>query len=212
MTGDLIAGNVFVEEEDRKNWYHCDGVNFSPKAPKTNIAVDPGIVTSDSTPVKISYKSDEQPISWKRIHRTGHGMYSEKGTVKTTFSWTSRGMWEGGTEEHPNMLQLRFTNDKNWQIETQTEDPDWWEKWFQGKSGDVPVRWKDITVPGPNVQLTLKALDYFMVTNLLFPGQHIFQAHSPVADSSKSTGLAAPRDIILTGDISTFSNAPMISS
>lgn len=185
-------------------------MDFSPKTPKTNIAVDWGILTSDSKPVKISYKSDEKPISWKKKHHTGHNTHSVNGTVKTTFSWNSSGMWEGGTEGHPNMLQLRFTNDKNWQVETQTEDPDLWEMLFQFKSGDVPARWKNISVPGPSVDFTLKALGYFMVTNLLFPGQHIFQAHSPVANSSKKTGLAAPRDIILTGDIKTSPKGPMI--
>lgn len=215
FTGDLIAENVHVPREDWRSKLTTSsrsGVDFSPKQPKTDIVVNWGIIASDSTPVKISYKSDGKPVEWIKIHSSlGNPSWSEGGTVNLTFAWNSSGKWEGGTEEHPNSLQLKFTNDKKWDIGMTAETPEWWER-FLGKTDRVPVGWENIKVPVPNLDFSLKALDYFMVTNLLFPGQHIFQAHPPAADDSKKTGLASPRDFILTGNINTSPKAPMISN
>ena len=46
----------------------------------------------------------------------------------------------------------------------------------------------------------MNTLEYFLATNLLYPGKHIFKADSP---SSKGIGkgLALPHDLILTGQV-----------
>lgn len=44
-------------------------------------------------------------------------------------------------------------------------------------------------------------LDYFLTTNLLCPGKHLFKADAIGASTNK--GLALPHDFILTGEIST---------
>lgn len=212
FAGDLIADNVIVKGLDYEDGYplrsydRCGTIRFSTKEPRTSVTVDPGIVTAASTPVKISFESYEQTAKWAKgcmDLKTETSLDKESGTIKAKFLWNSVGKWEGGTVDHPNALKLNFTNDKKWSLSSRAVKPEWWEQWFLGKTENLPDHWKDISVPGPNVTFSIKALDYFLVMNLLFPGYYTFLAHEPVADSSKKTGLAASRDTILTGNVTT---------
>ncbi|PLN82659.1 hypothetical protein BDW42DRAFT_192863 [Aspergillus taichungensis] len=103
----------------------------------------------------------------------------------------------------PNLLNLKFTEHDRYGVKTEAQQPTFWEEWLMGGSGELPDFYRNLSAPRPNIDLTMHALDYFLTTNVFLPGQHIFKAHSPVADASKSKGLAFPRDLILTGDVAT---------
>ncbi|EIT74599.1 hypothetical protein AO1008_10237 [Aspergillus oryzae 100-8] len=106
----------------------------------------------------------------------------------------------GGTAAHPNLLQLDFKGDDEYKTIQTAAEPTFWLNWA-GASTGYSYFYKDIHSPKPNIDLSMDALDYVLTTNVFFPGKEIFKAHSPVANADKSTGLAVPRDLILTGAV-----------
>ena len=123
------------------------------------------------------------------------------GTTNLEFTWTAKGSWKDLSDDsHPNRLGLEWTKDTNWKINTAAQPRAWWQWFCHGNPNSVPEYFKNLQVPGPDVDLTMDSLDYFLTTNLLYPGKHVFQADTPSSDST-AKGLALPRDLILTGTI-----------
>lgn len=75
-----------------------------------------------------------------------------------------------------------------------------WET-ILGLRSEAPKHYTRLEVPSPKINMEMKALEYFLTTNLLFPGKHVFHAHALTAENKDKKGLAVPRDLILTGDI-----------
>lgn len=180
----------------------CDGIDMAVDTPPTSITVNSEIATSDSQPVTISFESKTVRCDWGDIRETHGEPIFKGGTVDVHFTWNAVGNWSGGTDASPNLLKLEFTGDSNYQVYSEAESPPWWGGWT-GNTGGLPDFFKDIRAPKPNVDLNMHALDYFLTTNVFFPGKQIFKADTPIADSNKTTGLAFPRDLILTGNIVT---------
>ena len=123
------------------------------------------------------------------------------GTTNLEFTWTAKGSWKDLSDDsHPNRLGLAWTKDTNWRINTAAQPRAWWQWFCNGNPNSVPEHFKNLQVPGPDVDLTMDSLDYFLTTNLLYPGKHVFQVDTPSSDST-AKGLALPRDLILTGTI-----------
>lgn len=60
---------------------------------------------------------------------------------------------------------------------------------------------------------SLPALNLLLTTNLLFPGQHVFKGHNVLSETDQSpTGMALPRDVILTGMLSPPSTTQIVNS
>lgn len=101
------------------------------------------------------------------------------------------------------MLGLTFEYDKNWTLTSKADHADrgFRDKVF-GIARGVSAHYKKLEVPAPGIKLEMKALDYFLTTNILFPGNQVFHAHQLTEANKKlGLGLAFPRDLILTGDI-----------
>lgn len=209
----MQSDDVDIKKVNTSKWWNdhywqcwaSDPIHFSTSKPATKIKVNPGIVTSSSPSVQIGYESEEQVAKWS-IGTSDSSVEppnenTESGTIDDTFCWSAKGSWNGGTSDHPNLLQLKFEKDKHWTVHVKGEDPGWLHKLIAGGTTDIPGFVSKLDPPVPNINLEMKALDYFLVTNLLFPGKHVFHAHPPNADKDKKTGLATPRDFILTGNI-----------
>jgi hypothetical protein len=74
------------------------------------------------------------------------------------------------------------------------QDGGMWAKIFGGQT-TIPASWRDLKVTPAPINLTFGTLDYFLTTNLLFPGVHVFTPDLP------STGLKVPRDTLLSGKL-----------
>lgn len=172
-----------------------EAMQFSPSQPKTKITFD-GAINTKSNEVK--YTSDKQRVNrFENLISDGHGAPT-RGKTNLEFSWTAKGSWKDKSNpDHPNLLGFDWVGDDSWKIEVPKEDHPWWEALF-GFGTELPEPYKKLQVPSPDVKLEMKTLDYFLTTNLLYPGKHVFKADDP---SSKSTdrGLALPHDLILTG-------------
>lgn len=209
LEGSLQSGAIEIEKIDEKLKsssydiiWTCDAIGFPTSSPPTTIKVAPGIVNADTPAVEISFTSKVISAHWTDgiLYHSTQPPSVTSGTIKGTFSWGARGSWSGGTEEHPNLLQFTFSKDSKWTNNTKGEQPGWLDKFLQGGTTEIPNFVGKAEPPQPKVNLEMKVLDYFLVTNLLFPGQHLFHAHTP-ASSDQKTGLAVPRDFILTGDV-----------
>lgn len=95
------------------------------------------------------------------------------------------------------MLIVSFSKSNPWVMEATSQTPPWWSA---NARSSVPDEYKNLKLT-PDVDIEMGSLDSFLTINLLFPGKHIFIVDGPAADSTKSHGLAVPRDVILTGKI-----------
>ncbi|KAF5544644.1 hypothetical protein FMEXI_6473 [Fusarium mexicanum] len=183
------------------NDYHVDGcnINLNENACTLTIYADtrPGTIGHD--PFSLSWSSSTKTIKSKS-HQSGsmQGQRppSQYSSCSATFSYAGTGQWKGSSDpiKHPNQLGVEWALDQSLSIKIQPEKPNWWEI-YNGKVGDVPSNYKDIRPKAPSLNLSLKPLDYFLTTNLLFPGQKIF-----IADEVEYS-LSTPRDTLLTGNI-----------
>ncbi|PKY03297.1 hypothetical protein P168DRAFT_305598 [Aspergillus campestris IBT 28561] len=208
--GNMTAGFVEVPAVDNGDgkvdgglgYYKVQlaGFHFSPGVPKTTITLGGDI---NATSNEIQFTSSTQEVSWKDEIGTEKGSVKGSGTVDLQFSWGAKGSWKDkSNSDHPNMLGFDWVGDGNWNIHLpKVDERSWLERAWKGR-GSVPAEYKNLQVPSPNVNLEVKTLDYFLTTNLLYPGKHIFKADNPSSDSTDK-GLAFPHDLILTGQILT---------
>lgn len=208
FSGNLIASDIDVPKYHREiksgglypstKTHHVDGFKFSPSEPKTTISFDSGINSKSN---EIKYTSARQRVKWEdRESGAFQRGYIRDGTTNLEFVWTAKGSWKDKkTAEHPNLLGLDWTGDKDWTINKGAEEQEWWERIFGGSTA-IPEHLRNLKVPSPNMKLEMNTLDYFLTTNLLYPGKHIFNADDPSSDSTDK-GLALPHDLILTGEI-----------
>ncbi|KAB8277167.1 hypothetical protein BDV30DRAFT_234968 [Aspergillus minisclerotigenes] len=187
LSATMIAGDIDIKEMKKKE---------SLSDPETTISFGDGIISKSN---KISY-TNKQQVKWKIDTVTGRIPGHEHGTTNLEFKWTATGSWKDKkTPGHPNLLGFDWAGDKNWTITKSAEDVHWWEA-FGGASSKIPEPLQNLQVPSPNTKLEMNTLDYFLTTNLLYPGKHIFNADDP-SSGSTDKGLAFPHDLILTGEI-----------
>ncbi|GAB1194493.1 hypothetical protein APSETT444_003739 [Aspergillus pseudonomiae] len=182
-----------------------DGFNFTVTNPPATVTVKPGITTSSEDAILISYKSKPETSEWSVNYKaTEWAPPPKSGAVSATLSWKAKGQWIAGTQARPNLIGLTMTPDQNWSLNaSETDHSNFFTEWANKINGgiDVPDHYEGLQPPAV-FNLTMRALDYFLTTNLLFPGRQMFKAHIPVASAhANEKGLAVPRDLILTGDI-----------
>lgn len=220
-----LADNAIVIEKeqreykgtfgDESSWW-VDGctVNMNEKPVRLNVhcrdAKDEEKDKDDNTP--------KEPIKWplgirwdtdaKRV-TSGSSFTSAEGhssgdyaVANITFSYGGHGTWTASADpvHHPNQLGVTWTLDPTLTLDIKPEAPTTWEKILGAKTEQVPAKYANLRPAAPALDLTLKPLDYFLTTNLLLPGQHVFHADAP-AFQSKTSGIAIPRDAILTGRV-----------
>lgn len=173
-----------------------DEIRFSPGDPETLITFDSNINAQSN---KMEYSSKQMHVHWSQETITpGKGTIPERGYVTFNFSWAANGSWKDKANPgHPNLLGFDWISEKYWTIPVAEDDRDIIRKLF-GPTAEFPDQYKHLQVHSPQVNLEMNTLDYFLTTNLLYPGKHIFDADDPSAETTKK-GLALPYDLILTG-------------
>lgn len=212
LTCNLNSGRVKIDPffpiektHDYQTEYKYEGLDFECSDPPAKITVKPELATNLDDAVSISYNSGSRSAKWTfttYIFRGGPTRWGE-GTVLLTFTCKSLGKWYGGTDSQPNLIGLTFKSDQKWGVTAKADngDRDWLQKLFN-VDAKVPGHYKVLEPPAPDIKVEMKGLDYFLTTNILFPGKHVFHAHPLTEETRKlELGLAFPRDLILTGDI-----------
>ncbi|KAF8120248.1 hypothetical protein EV363DRAFT_1191553 [Boletus edulis] len=122
-----------------------------------------------------------------------------------SFEWTTQVLPAIGTPPAPTYGTVKATHtipkDSNkhaklddWGDKFEAEDPSGWEGWL-GKSGVLPDWVKSVHVDLPTFDLPLQSVNFFLTTNLLFPGD------KQVIDINKTSGLHIPADLYLVGKV-----------
>jgi hypothetical protein len=192
--------------------YHLDGLSgdMSTKNSTMSIVNNRSVADPATKPFQISYTSDEYLLSWHRDYlepagnKAGFKSVHKEGECKVSLEFKGYGQWvDKSTENRPNMLGLDFTFDSTLKpIMKPVQKESTLSTWWSGFSNGMPPGYENLNAPAPKFDLQLASLDWFLTTNLLFPGLHVFRADPPVAASASSpTGLATPRDTILTGKL-----------
>ncbi|KAF5855744.1 hypothetical protein ETB97_008553 [Aspergillus alliaceus] len=101
----------------------------------------------------------------------------------------------GKDPSHPNRIGVKFENTNAWILGVPGKIPPWWRP----SSPEELLDYYDKLMMTVDIDVPMADLDYFLTSNLLFSGQHIFIADSPKPDSNYDHGLAVPRGLILTG-------------
>jgi hypothetical protein len=164
-------------------------------------------MVNDKARITFSYTSNKQECEWFEQGSSGKSL--KFGYTYLTFALSTSGRWKGSSDPaRPNLLKLEFDPLLKWNTTKEAYQPTFAEKLLhQGRySSILPEFYFDLKVPKPSLDLQMEPLEYFLTTNLLLPGVHMFHADDPAPPSDRSCGLAMPRDIILTGSITTRLN------
>ncbi|KAH8689860.1 hypothetical protein BGW36DRAFT_432825 [Talaromyces proteolyticus] len=204
LTGSLRNTEIRIGRYEKRykcglfNQYVCkegfDGVKTNCDKPKTKIVISPRPVSNGDS-VTLSYESDRLQSEW--YSDTGTGGHIPYNDMYFNFEWAGTGKWEAAEGDKPNKIRLRFENTNEWIVKVSGSKPPWWIP-------DEPDRLPNVyekLVMKVDIDIPIAELDYFLTTNLLFPGQHVFKAHAPYTKGDDHKGLAVPRDLILTGDV-----------
>ncbi|KAL2063763.1 hypothetical protein VTL71DRAFT_5568 [Oculimacula yallundae] len=160
--------------------------------------------------VDVSYMSGEQKLRWYRQHFQLAGVSPpESKELRLKFGHGGTGSWSDDrtpATKTPNLLKLAFKLDDKFH----TKDPKVTEKVFfwDVDDAEAPQHYKNIEIGMPKIDFDMGGLDYFLTTNLLLPGAHLFIADDPTGKKGPNFGLFMPRDVILTGEVATEIKGP----
>jgi len=193
--------------------FECPGAAFNMCQPAARFSFTGALVHEGNSPLSLEYSSPEQTMNWSYTHWAGSDMTmhkkTDRGTVFATFSLQGHGQWRGSSDpqKRPNELGLQIEFNDKFKFTARPDSKSWFET---NKSDKVPYQLNSIATPSPHFSVDI-AMDYFLTTNILLPGQYVFKADNPVAPSGQADhGLAMPRDTILTGKINMDSTAAAI--
>ena len=161
--------------------------------------------TTIPSTASLNWTSYEQALHWKVLFGVAHVLDSQ-GTTRVTFQFNGGASWKAplaiSSSESPNLISLGpFTHDECFSTVIAQDSVDTWQNIRNKTSLVDPPSFTGTKIVVPPIGLSMKPMDYFLTTNLLFPGTHMFVADPP-------TRLATPRDMILTGNVGQVLQAP----
>ncbi|KAG7420974.1 hypothetical protein Forpe1208_v000090 [Fusarium oxysporum f. sp. rapae] len=152
----------------------------------------------------LTWISPKQTLKWKYTGWTkgAHPTIKEdEGTDYLDCSFASSGVWSLGAT-NSNQLTISWETDKSFYTHIKPTKETSFLDWINLKHpGDIPQQYKDFQPTLPEkFKMDFRPLNYFLATNLLFPGSQTFISDDP-GKTTAAKGLAVPRDTILTGSI-----------
>lgn len=172
--------------------FNMDGFFFNLDSPTAELVFS-STNSSPTPPVKLSYTSAPQRMEWTSVDKFGRHVLSKSGAVDAKFSITGTASWGRGPkpELYPNQLQLLFTFASQLGITIEAKKQEWWKLFFGGTNA-LPPHARGINPSAPAISVDMTPMDYFLTTNLLFPGEHIFHVDDP-SQTTDMQGLMTPR-------------------
>ncbi|KAF3921112.1 hypothetical protein AA313_de0209872 [Arthrobotrys entomopaga] len=115
----------------------------------------------------------------------------EWGKLDVKFKFNAQGSWT----VNDNKIALKFAVPKTFSADPKPQDPSFWKRFWNTQNSLYTSVFNSIAPPVPDINISFKDLDYFLTTNVLFPGKNVFK----VRDSSEK--LFVPRDLVILGQI-----------
>lgn len=194
-----ITRQSIVDSSGGKDLFFMDGCSFNMDEPAATLAINPQQSSTDNAPFSVAYASDVQNMEWQTFdYYSGYEVGS--GTSQNTFNLTGQGQWCGSSNasQYPNEIGFNLSFGDSLTCVCQSTTHAWWQ---QIMGGGNPPAYQSVKPQIQEASVSMR-LDYFLTTNLLFPGAYIFMADNPVAsDGDTDHGIATPRDTILTGQV-----------
>ncbi|KAL1889078.1 hypothetical protein Sste5346_009143 [Sporothrix stenoceras] len=208
------ASNMFGGEAS----YHVDGCTANMNEKLVTLNVHCRDEKDEETkliawPLSLKWSTDAKRITNSSSYTSPEGNTSDEYAVAhVTFHYGGHGAWTASSDpfDHPNLLGVVWSLDSELSLTIAPEKPTLWQSIAGHKTSDIPAKYVNLRPAAPALDLTLKPLDYFLTTNLLLPGQHVFHADPPLLQS-KMSGLAIPRDVILTGSVAPNSKSASVA-
>ncbi|GAD91548.1 predicted protein [Paecilomyces variotii No. 5] len=165
---------------------HCDGMDFNANQDPVNIQfVDHGATVSYSRTQRLNYSSS---YSSTGPHGSTRGA---DGSADFTLSLQANGTWSNPNRDLSNRLLLSVSLPPTLTMTISNVDGDG----FGMAYPTPPSSLTNLQIKTPTASLDSVSLDYFLTTNLLFPGQHVFDA------DEAPESVWHPRDTLLTGKV-----------
>jgi hypothetical protein len=154
----------------------------------------------------LQWTSDEMDVGWK-LKLLG-GAPAEHGNIRVKFDVYPTGDWVEQTDTSTGnkdlvlaLAQGRLRSPQHYLVTTKPpNDKSMWQQFIGGSAAGAPGP-GSIVLNMPNLSVGFKALNYFLVSNLLLPGDMSFVADKPMPDKGIDAGIAHPYDTLLTGRI-----------
>jgi len=181
-------------DNQREGNRHCDGFSFDMNSASLTFKINK---TDSKFSINKSVRDVKfSRIRWKLSSGGDSGTYRNDDEGKTTFKLTADGSatWsnEGGGEK----AALKFTLPSTFSVDTQNQDnPGLMSQLFAGAISGTLAGMNSISVSVPALSLDFGSIDYFLETNLLFPGKHVFKSGAIPGD------LYIPHDLLITGSL-----------
>lgn len=185
-----------------------DALSIDTSKTAAKFTLQSGIMTKSDPRATFSYVTPQNTVSFSSSHTSRQGTNTNSAEVKMGFQLTGSVSWGDTTTENPSLgltIAQQFTANN-----TVNTDIGFWASLCGQGSYPPYVKLSDLSAPvDVNLGRTaLPSLDILLTTNLIFPGQHVFIGHKVLAESDQSdTGMAVPRDVVLTGSLASSLSA-----
>ena len=168
---------------------HVDAISF-------DLNSAPAVFFLDKNSPFVTLKYEKRDVGYYHEYTLMVGIMVGTATRKSgqavfTFSADGKGTWKSNGNEQ---FGISFELPANFKVDANPESKGLLAKVFGAM--DTKIKAMDnLSIAVPPFSLDLGAIDFFLTTNLLLPGQHIFKLRA-VPDN-----LYFPRDILLQGDV-----------
>ncbi|KAK0633954.1 hypothetical protein B0T14DRAFT_492023 [Immersiella caudata] len=178
---------------------YVDGFSFDMASTPATLTIHPGLSVKGSATGEITWKGPPTRLNWNYLLNTPVPV-PIKGVADLDFSLSGRGTWEDGADSASTALKFRWDMPKHLQpVVTPETMPSDWDAFWNGRVNMIPTELVNPVFEGFDLSSTAE-LDYFLTTNLLLPGQHMFSPDPLVANSAAAQrGISVPHDVLLTG-------------
>ncbi|KAK3384674.1 hypothetical protein B0T24DRAFT_689968 [Lasiosphaeria ovina] len=188
-----------------------DAINFDIDDYTATMTLNPGLSVLGSSVGTINWTTNPIKVNWTSDVDTytmggQGGMWSgddHTGTTDITFSFNGEGAWVNNTDGNADILNFAWTLPDGFNIDAVPEKKDlnWWDRIWSDWDNGVPSDLKNLKFSLPSLS-SVNSINYFLTTNLLLPGHHVFAPDPLQAQTvNDQKGISIPYDVLLTGSV-----------
>lgn len=185
-----------------------DGFDFNLNEIKANMTLNPGLSVAGSPVGSITWNHSTIRMNWVynvdvNGNDSGYEPDDHNGTADLDFSIKGQGSWVNNSKTGDDVLNFAWALPDTFDVKVTAEQKDisWWDSLWTNWSNGIPSDLQSFTFKLPTLS-SVNSINYFLTTNLLLPGGHVFNPDPLVAASaSDKKGISIPYDVLLTGTI-----------
>ncbi|KAL7937411.1 hypothetical protein V8C35DRAFT_292441 [Trichoderma chlorosporum] len=171
----------------------CPSFSFNMDASSATIRLS----SAGST---LAYEQTVKDVKFYKIHWTSAGpdagVYQSNDEGKADFKLTAETSASWKNDGNDEKLSLSIEAPKSFESEATNHDqPNLFQEIFMGHLKGILPGMNDIKITIPEVKIDFGAIDYFLTTNILLPGSHVFKP------GKASEDVYIPHELLILGSI-----------